>query len=177
MQSSNMGPFIPVAKHAQTTVSRIEVADALPEHVGVFVKSFGPPKFSTESEFVSLVPGAAIEFAGVYHDRAELLIVSRTNAAPYPTAAALVEAVSAGKVPAVRRDFYSRETLPAWGPRDITLNYRVQAKASGPEIVRTSWDPLWQWYVAALLLCAAILGGGLWFVRRVFRRVRRTPAT
>lgn len=173
---ADMGPFIPAAKYAGTTTSRIEIADPLPGHVGVFVRSYGPPKVSSESEFVPLTPGAVLEFAGRYHDRAELLIVPRAATGPYPTAKALAEAVSAGQVPAVSRTFWSREALPAWGPSDIALDYRVRANAGAPEIVRTSWSPLWQWYVAALACASGVLFGGAWLTRRIFRSFRAPHA-
>lgn len=167
---ADMGPFLPATKFAGSTTTRVEVADPLPEHVGVFVKSYGPPKFTEETEFVPLVPGTVLEFTGRYHDRAELLLVPRADAAPYPNAKALADAVVAGKVPAVRRSFYSRETLPSWGPGDVTLDYRVRAGAGAPEIARTSRDPLWQWYTAAFALTVAVLLGGSWLARRLFRR-------
>lgn len=172
---ADMGPFLPATKYAGSTTTRIEVADPLPDHVGVFVKSYGPPKFTEETGFVPLAPGTVLEFTGRYHDRAELLLVPRADAGPYPNAKALADAVVAGKVPAVRRAFYSRETLPAWGPGDITLDYRVRAGAGAPEIGRTSRDPLWQWYTAAFALTVAVLLGGSWLVRRAFRRP--PPAT
>lgn len=167
---ADMGPYLPATKYAGTTTSRIEVTDALPDHVGVFVKSYGPPKFTDESEFVSLAPGAVLEFAGRYHDRAELLIIPRADAAPYPNPKALADAVAMGKVRAVSHIFRSRETLPSWGPSDVTLEYRVRVRAGAPEVVRTSRDPLWQWYAAALSFALAVVLGGLWLVRLLFRR-------
>jgi hypothetical protein len=168
---ADVGPFIPATKFAGTTVSRIEVADDLPDHVGVFVRSYGPPKFDTEYAFVPLTRGTAVEFAGRYHDRAELLVVPRSAAGAYPNAQALSEAVRAGRVAAAAsRTFRSRETVPAWGPADVTLSYEVRAGAGGPEVARTSRNPLWQWYAAALALAAGIAAGGLWLARRLFRR-------
>ncbi|MDY3562583.1 hypothetical protein R5W23_004049 [Gemmata sp. JC673] len=166
---ADMGPLLPATKHANVTTTRIEVADALPDHIGVFVRSYGLPKFADEYEFVPLAPGTTLEFAGRYHDRAELLIVPKADAGAYPNAKALADAVVVGKVRAVGRTFYSRETLPSWGPGDVTLSYSVRAGAGTPEIVRTSRSPLWQWYVAASAFALAMVLGGLWCVRFLFR--------
>ena len=173
---ADVGPFIPGAAFAEATVSRIEIAEDLPEHVGVWYTSFGPPRFAEGAEYVHLSRGSVLEFTGRYRDWAELILVRRSAASGYQNAAELAKAARDGRVEAVSRRFHARETVPAWAPQTVTLSYRVRTAGEGPEIVRTSWDPLWQWYVVALLAGVSVLLGGLRLVRRGYRRRAAAPA-
>jgi hypothetical protein len=172
---ADMGPFLPAQAYAKV-VHRIEITEEQPDYVFVVCQRFdGPPHFESrrESTFVYLKPGQPLEFTGERYDTAGLLIVPREVAKAFPSAAALAESVQSGETFATQHRFTMRSTVPAWGQSEITATYRVQpAKSGGLEIVRTSWDPLWQWYIVALLVPLAFLLGGIWIVRRFTRYLR-----
>jgi hypothetical protein len=172
---ADVGPVTPATQYVNP-VHRIETTDAHPNHVFVVVRqSFQHPEMT--AEFVELAPGRPISLPTGYYDEPELLIVPRLLAEPFPSAAELARAARGGQLPkVVRRKFHFRETVPSWTSRSVTITYRLDRTGSGDgwELVRTSWSPMWQWYVAAGFVTVAVVAGGFWLVRRMVRRPR-TP--
>jgi hypothetical protein len=116
-----------------------------------------------------------------YREGFKLVVISKVAAEPYKTVEELIAAVDAKQVPVTLREDFSFDStaVPYWADRPHVITYELRRSASGDglEIVRTSWDPLWQWYIAALMIPLAFLLGGIWLVRRFTRRVRVTSAT
>lgn len=104
-------------------------------------------------------------------ESAELMIVPRNIATSYQTAMDLYRAPQA-QIPdgAVRRQrFDARVLVPSWVGDEITITHRVQRATSGDglELVRTSGNPLRQWYAAAGFVTVAVVIGGVWIIRRL----------
>lgn len=175
---ADMGPYLPGQAYAKI-VHRIEIAEEQPGYVFAVLSQFqGPPHTESKIErtFVELRPGQPLEITGHRYDTAELFIVPREVAKAYADAGEQVRAIESKQIAVVSHDFRMRATVPEWDGREITVTYRVQPRSSGGlEIVRTSWDPLWQWYIVALLVPLAILLAGVWFVRRFMGRARARP--
>ena len=176
---ANAGPSGPGWQYVQA-VHRVECAESFPEYAFVLVRRYIllEPGDEVGSEFVELSPDRPLEYTSRSRGWAELLIVPRSVASGYPTAAELVEAVKSGHVPAVRHMLLTREITPSWRSGAVRVSHRVQRTKPGDglEVVRTSWNPMWQWYAVGVLFFAAILFGGLWLARRIVRRVRAIPA-
>jgi hypothetical protein len=116
-----------------------------------------------------------------------LLVVSRDVAARYRTALELAEAIEAGRVESfLRRELPRREKVPGtYENSEFTIDYRMQRRAGGIELVRTTeaverkWYEEWCCVVPVLLPLAMFLGGFLLIRRRrrnrpVARPVRTT---
>ncbi len=174
---ADMGPFLPGTRYATATYE-LSTREYLRDYIVVVVRDDWR-RGRDEAEFLALVVGSPVSLTTAYRDEPELLIVSKQHGERYATAGELAAAVKAGRIPAVRQRFASRETVPSWSGSQVTIRYEVRRDKAGDglEVVRTSRGPLWQWNVAALLFCGATVLGGFWFVRRVFRRAFTKPAT
>lgn len=176
---ADMGPFFPAQVYAKT-VNRIEITEEQPDYVFVLHRFNGPghSEITHESTFVELKPGQPLEITGYRRDTAELFIVPREVAKAYSSAEELVGAIQSKQIAVASYSFRMEETVPVWSSGEITATYRVQpASSGGLEIVRTSGDPLRQWYIVALLVPLAILLSGIWLIRRFMRRVRAQLTT
>ena len=119
---------------------------------------------------------AALTIRCEYREWAELSVIPRAAAEPYRTAEELAAAVKAGRVARLARHvFVSREQVPSWSSAPV-VTHELRRSAGGFEIVRTSRDPLLQWYVAAACLSAAVAAGGVWLSRRFIRRHAKPAA-
>lgn len=174
---ADMGPFLPSTKFAKV-INRVEIAEEQPDYVFVLYKDLvlynGPTRHKQESIFVELKPGQPLEITGERRDTLELLIIPRAAAEKYSSAEGLSNAIRTEEFATWRHRFSTIATVPEWQKSEIVINYRVQPTSGGLEVVRTSWDPLWQWRTVVILLSLAVLLGGIWFVRRVWRTARRT---
>ncbi len=170
---ADMLPLQPGADYARPTY-RIETEELLPDYVFVVARHlFRQP--TPDITYFELGPGRPLTLTTRYQEEPELFIVPRAIASEYPNAAELVRAVREGRVTgSVQKRFPFRELVPSWADKEITITYRLQRAASGDrlELVRTSRDPMLQWYAAAILSTTAVVIGGIWFVRR--RRSRHS---
>lgn len=168
---ADMLPLQPGADYARPTY-RIETEELLPDYVFVISRHiFRQP--APDITYVELGPGHPLTLTTGYQEEPELFIVPRGIASEYPNAADLVRAVSEGRVSgSVQKRFPFRALVPTWADKEITITYRLQKAASGDrlELVRTSRDPMWQWYLAIGLFTLAVVSCGIWFIRRRWLR-------
>jgi hypothetical protein len=169
---ADVGPLLPFAKNASAT-HQIEVAEEFAEYVCVVHRygwADGARAEYNEASYEKLAPGRPLVLRLTRTEIFSVMLVPRSVAAAYPTARELAGAVSGDRLAGVEEyRFDSRETVPSWAGDEITITYRVQRKSSGDglELVRTSRNPLWQWYAVAGLVTVAIVTGGLWLIRRL----------
>lgn len=175
---ADMLPLQPGADYARPTY-RIETEELFPDYVFVVSRHiFRQP--APDITYVELGPGHPLTLTTGYQEEPELFIVPRAVASEFPNAADLVRAVSEGRVAgSVQKRFPFRALVPTWADKEITITYRLQKAASGNglELVRTSRDPMWQWYLAVGLFTLAVASCGIWFIRRLrTRRSVQSPA-
>jgi hypothetical protein len=175
---ADMLPLQPGADYARPTY-RIETEELLPDYVFVVVRHlFRQP--TPDITYFELGPGHPLTLTTGYQEEPELFIVPRAVASEYPNAAELVRAVSEGRVTgSVQKRFPFRVLVPSWANKEITITYRLQRTASGNglELVRTSSNPMLQWYLAAGLFALTVASAGIWLVRRwSSRRSSRSSA-
>jgi hypothetical protein len=182
---ADMGPP-PGTKFAEA-VFRIESREPLPNFVAVVV--YNCMRFDRESKtenwsedtFVDLTPNQPIVLRGkrdklFRYETFDLLIVRRADAKLYSTASKLATAIRDKQIPtAAALRLYPRETVPVWGGDEPVFSYRIERTpdSDGLVIVRTSWNPIAQCWVIGICVPAAILLGGLWLIRRFWRRRHR----
>ena len=170
---------------------RIETQELHPDYVFVLYREglqYDAAKkdfeYFQEANFVELTPDRPIVLDLIWayfespadkqrtRERAYLIIVRRNRLDPDKTA---MDFRWNGDF---FREFDGRETVPSWSSGDITITYCVQRAESGDglEIVRTSANPLRQWFAAAIFLAASVVIGGVWFIRRaIWPRSLQTP--
>jgi hypothetical protein len=174
---ADAGPILPFVERVRA-VHRVEAAEEFPDHVflvfrhGIRSGDGGRDEYN-EATREDLAPGRPLVLRPEPHEDVELLIVPRAAFAAFPTPREAASAVFENKVPgaSVHR-FFDRETIPSWGGPEAVITYQVRRAKSGDglELVRTSWDPLWQWNAAAISLAAAVALGGFWIIRRMRRK-------
>ena len=106
-------------------------------------------------------------------ETADVFLVPRAFAESHKTANEVRQAIRLGQTPGVVQQWFDwRETVPSWTGDKTTITYRVQRTKSGDgvELVRTSWNPLWQWYTAVGFVTVAVVIGGFWMIRRMRSR-------
>lgn len=169
---ADIAPAIPGVGWAYPTY-RIETREPHPDYLFVlWYDEFASGR--DRAEYVELAPQRPVTFKTGYHSTCGLIIIARSTAAAYSTPTELAQAVGRGEVAGVREhQFPFRVEVPSWTRTPVTLTYRVEPSRSGAglEIVQTSWDPLWQWYVAAVGLTVAMVLGGCWLLRRKRRKL------
>lgn len=172
-----MLPLQPGADYGRPTY-RIETEEPLPDYIFIVVRhAFRQP--TPDMTQFELGPNQPLTLTTEYHEEPELFIVPREAASQFSNSGDLVRAVSEGRVPgSVHKRFPFRALVPSWGEKEITITYRVQKAASGNglELVRTSPDPMRQWYAAAILATVAAIMSGFWIIRWAGRKRRARMA-
>lgn len=183
---ADMGPILPATKHAHASY-RIEAADTFSDHVFIIYRN-GFQYDATanqwnqfdEWDYIEITPdkpltlklGLPADGRGTHGQRAKesVVFVSVPRAAAGGSAKDAYRKASSGPGE-IWMGFEWRQEVPSWAGSEITITYRVQkASPHGVELVRTSPNPMRQWVAAAISLAVAIVLGGLWLVRRTFRR-------
>ncbi|MCE9560614.1 MAG: hypothetical protein K8U57_01035 [Planctomycetes bacterium] len=180
---ADIAPFTPPGTTFGLPIYRIEVTESFPEYVFLYYRYSWVPRSSGSQSSIPKVEIAELSPAsplllpdtGGYRMAVCLLVVSREIAAQYATTADILKALDTETLPVVASIElkYWPTVTPIWRDKDPIITYRVQRTKSGDglEIVRTSWDPLLQWYVAVAFLTLAIVWGGIRFVSRKRRAV------
>jgi hypothetical protein len=175
---ADMLPLQPGADYARPTY-RIETEELLPDYVFVVARHVFRQS-TPDITYVELGPGHPLTLTTGYQEEPELFIVPRNAASEFPNAADLVRAVREGRVTgSLQKRFPFRALVPSWSDKEILITYRLKKAASGNglELVRTSRDPMWQWYLVVGLFTLAVVSSGIWFIRRQWsRRSVRMPA-
>lgn len=171
---ADLPPPLPFTMYS-TPTHRIETREDVRDYVFLVARRGLLEPSAQPFEFV--IPEGrgptTLTIRGEYREQAELSVVPKSVAERYTTAQELAAAIESGRVLRVTRHvFVFREMAPSWSPAPVVT---YELRRSGPDglvIVRTTRDPLWQWYSVAIPFTLAILFSGFWLVRR-FVRIRR----
>ncbi len=174
---ADVGPPLPFTKYIPG-IHVIEGASEFPDHVFLIYRHGSKPGAGRPGDNdVAGVhgrnsnPGHPILLQPERYEEVVFVIVPEAAFAAHPDLKTLVSAVSENKIPgATLHRFRDRELLPSWSDND-TIWYRLQRSPSGDqvELVRASWNPMWQWYAAALFATVAVVLGGCWLIHRMRR--------
>jgi hypothetical protein len=163
---------VPHGQKVPTITHRITLARPCPEFVFVvvrhrlhFANKDEPEKVA---EYAKLEPGQPLEITGRHRrESVDLLVVSRETAAKYPSAQELIQA----DPPVVAEfNFGFFEFVPESHSDKLTINYRLVRTDDRFELERISWRSEKPYWLVAILLSIGVILGGLWLVRRLWRK-------